>query len=138
MGKCKLSLSEPIAYRRFSDEGRLTPSLPVSIYRIGASSPLVFPAVLDTGSEFPLVVAPEIGAELMKLGKADGRDDIWVGKELSCNLFNVRVKLAGKWQTSRAYAPVNEDYDNIVGLPLLKDLNCCLRFPEARLHLADA
>lgn len=133
--KCKLVIEEPLPFQEF-EGGQRVPASPLAIYRAGMETPLITQAIIDTGCDYDLILSRQTAQQLEKLGEPDGYTSLNAGVEIPASLFNIFVKTFGRWRNVEALAPVEGQFEDLIGRPLMKGLNICLRFEPQTTHIA--
>lgn len=130
MKRCHLSIVNKFDYVQV--EGALvSPALPLLIFRKGMKSSAKTLALVDTGLDEGLLVSKEVRDIIfVEGGPPDTHESLWAGAvEIPCEVYNVSVKILERWLKVKAYAPIYNGYETLIGRLLLNTINLCLRGP---------
>lgn len=128
MKRCDLNLWREFDYA--SVEGVLeAPVLPVLIFRKGMKRSVKTLAIVDTGLDEGLLISKDVRDVIFaEGGPSDTHESLWAGVvEIPCEVYLVSAKVVDKWMRVRAYAPIFNGYETLIGRQLLNSMNLCLR-----------
>ena len=106
------------------DGPALTTELPV-IWE-SRSVPITVSALVDTGSPYDLLASPELAEEIRRTEAPTRNGTIdWRGA-MECEFYRGAVKI-GEWISVEVAAPIHDEVENLLGLPVLMRSRLCIR-----------
>jgi hypothetical protein len=138
MKRCDLSLVEEFDYANV--EGVLeAPVLPILLFRKGMKSSIKTLAMIDTGLDEGLLISKDVRDVIfVEGGSPDTHESLWAGVvEIPCEVYLVSVKIVDKWIGVKAYAPIFDGYETLIGRSLLNVMNLCLRGSTKKVCIAS-
>ena len=126
MNQCNLNILKRVPFSRL-DNNLSSPVYDLLLSIKGMNGAISFPAIIDTASEYPLILSDMVKRELEEFGEPDGEGIIYWGNDILCSIYNVYIKLIDKWYYVKSYYPKDADFEDIIGLPLIFKMNICIR-----------
>jgi len=116
------------------------PALPLLIFRRGMRKSARTLAIVDTGLDEGLLISKEVRDIIFaEGGPPDTHESLWAGVvEIPCEVYLVSVRILDKWVRTKAYAPIYNGYETLIGRTLLNTTYLCLRGPTKTTYIAIA
>lgn len=137
MKRCDLSVVNKFDYAQV-EGGLEAPALPIVVFRKGMKRSAKTLAIIDTGLDEGLLVSRDLRDVIfVEGGPPDTHESLWGGViEIPCEVYLVSVKVVDKWVDVKAYAPIYDGYETLIGRLLLNAVNICLRGPTRTVCIA--
>jgi len=128
MRRCDLLIVDEFEYVQV-EGGTEAPALPVLIFRRGMARSAKTLALVDTGLDEGLLLSKEVRDIIFaESGPPDTHESLWAGVvEIPCEVYFVSVRLLKNWMRAKAYAPIYNGYESLIGRAMLNTTNICLR-----------
>ncbi len=139
MRRCDLSVMHESDYAQVEGATE-APVLPLLIFRKGMRTSAGTLALIDTGLDEGLLISKEVRDIIFaEGGPPDTHESLWAGiVEIPCDVYLVSVRILDKWVRTRAYAPIYNGYETLIGRTLLNTTYLCLRGPTKTTYIAIA
>lgn len=137
MKACRLAIRDEYDYGQIEDETK-SPTLPALIFRKGMRNSVKTLAIVDTGFDEGLLISREVRDTIFaESGSPDTHESLSAGPiEIPCEVYNVSLRISDKWFSVRAYAPIYDGFETLIGRLVLNRLNLCLRGSAAKAYIA--
>jgi|GEM_PF-1808954 len=137
MSRCDLSIMQESDYAQVEGATE-APALSLLIFRKGMRESARTLALIDTGLDEGLLLSKEVRDIIFaEGGPPDTHESLWAGVvEIPCEVYLVSVRILDKWVRTKAYAPIYNGYETLIGRTLLNTTNLCLRGPTKMLYIA--
>ncbi len=121
-----------------AENGHYYPSIEVYLFERGMDQSIVINALLDTGSEYPLIIVDEdIVNEMEKYINKIREDNIEWGTNVPCDVYSVKLNIHKNWYKSEFWFPKYGIHENIIGRPIIEKSTLCIRWSENNIVLAE-
>jgi len=139
MKHCDLSTLDEFDYAQVEGATE-APALPLLIFRKGMRKSARTLALIDTGLDEGLLISKDVRDIIFaEGGSPDTHESLWAGiVEIPCEVYLVSVRILDKWVRTKAYAPIYNGYETLIGRTLLNTTYLCLRGPTKTTYIAIA
>lgn len=137
MKTCQLAIRHEYDYGQIENAIE-SPILQALIFRKGMRDSIKTLAIVDTGFDEGLLISREIRDMIFaESGPPDTHESLSAGPiEIPCEVYNISLRISDKWFIVRAYAPIYDGFETLIGRLVLNRLNLCLRGPAAKVYIA--
>lgn len=137
MRNCQLRIRDEYDYGQLENSGK-SPVLQVLIFRKGMRGSAKTLAIVDTGFDAGLLISRDVRDMIFtESGPPNTHESLSAGfVEIPCEVYSISLGVLDRWFSVRAYAPVYDGFETLVGRAVLNRLNLCLRGPAAKTCIA--
>lgn len=135
MKKCNLNLTKSIPFLEVDGEIS-APIISLTIGAKGMKKLIKVNAIIDTGSDYPLLISKSVRERIKNFIEPIGEDYIIYGEDILCDVYEIYLKI-DKWYIVKAYFPKDKISEDIVGMPLISKFNVCIRGKNKECFLAE-
>lgn len=137
MKACHLMIKDEHPYEQIDDASKC-PVLTTLIFRKGMERSVKTLAIVDTGFDGGLLVSRDVRDVIFaESGPPDTHESLSAGLvEIPCEAYTVSLRVLDRWFSVKAYAPIYNGFETLVGRLVLNRLNLCLRGPLAKACIA--
>jgi predicted aspartyl protease len=115
------------------------PRIPVLIHHESLPESISTRATMDTGFDGSLLLSKRLRDAIFKFASPQTHESLDAGGiEIPCEVYGLKVKIAGRWMDITAHAPILGDYENLIGRGLTNRFDICLRGPSGRGHIVES
>ena len=137
MRTCRLRIRDEYDYGQLENSEK-SPVLQVLIFRKGMKGSVKTLAIVDTGFDDALLVSKDVRDIIFtESGPPNTHESLSAGfVEIPCEVYSVSLGVLDKWFSVRAYAPIYDGFETLIGRAVLNRLNLCLRGFAAKTCIA--
>ena len=98
----------------------------VSVSWEGSAEPWDIDCIVDTGCPVDFVASRRLSAELRKSARPSRVAQLEWGGRVTCEIYRATADL-GEWIDLEVYAPLDADFEDLLGLTTIMRSNLCIR-----------